>query len=121
MKKAVGDRIKRIREHKHIKRDHVADELDISNSAYAKIERGDTDVQVTRLYAIAKILKVNVADFFQDKNESYQAVDPAKQYGFATKSDIEELTQLVRQLALELEKLKNKMSDVPKAASRKRK
>jgi transcriptional regulator with XRE-family HTH domain len=121
VKKSVGDRIRRIRQSQNIKRDDVADELDISNSAYSKIERGETDVQVTRLESIAKILKVNVVDFFQDKRESLHAGDPGKQYGFATKGDIEELTHMMKDLKLEFEKLKIKMSDPKKQTVKKRK
>ena len=107
MKKAVGLRIKRIRENLSITRDDVADHLDITNSAYAKIERGDTDMSVTRLESIAGFLKVNVVDFFQDKKEIIYSEDPTK-YGFATKAEIEELTQMIKILRIEIEKLKGK-------------
>jgi transcriptional regulator with XRE-family HTH domain len=109
VKKSVGERIKRIRQGQNINRDDVADELDISNSAYSKIERGEIDPNVTRLYAIAKILKVNVIDFFQDKKDHLFSEEQNRNYGYASKGDIEELMQTVRLLKLEVEKLKNEL------------
>jgi len=114
VKKAVGARIKRIRESQDISRDDVADELEITNSAYAKIERGVTDVNVSRLESIAKILKVNVIDFFPDRKEHSLAVDPARQYGFATRHEVDELTQAIRLLREEIERLKNKIGETGK-------
>ena len=121
MKKSVGDRIRRIRQNQNIKRDHVADELEMSNSAYSKIERGETDVQVTRLEAIAKILKVNVVDFFLDKKEQLNLEDPSKNYGIATKIDIEELNLTIKQLRQEVEKLKSRLDEKKKVSSKRKK
>ena len=119
VKKAVGNRIRKIRENQDYSQSNMADELGIEPGTYAKIERGETDVQVTRLFAIAKILKVNVIDFFQDRKEP-ALEDPSKYYGFATKHDIEQLTHVIQKLSLEVEKLKNKM-EAPKKPFRKKK
>jgi transcriptional regulator with XRE-family HTH domain len=121
VKKIVGNRIRKIRESQDITQENVADELNITFGAYSKIERGITDPQVNRLYAIAKILKVNVVDFFQDKNDPAFAEDPFKKYGFATKTDVEELTLIIKQLKQEVEKLKGKMTDAKKQQSKKKK
>jgi len=45
----------------------MADELNISLSAYSKIERAATDPSVSRVTAIAKILEVEVTYFFQEQ------------------------------------------------------
>ncbi len=120
MKKVVGHRIRKIRENQDYSQTNMADELGIEPGTYAKIERGETDVQVTRLYAIAKILKVHVIEFFNDRKEpSFE--DPSKYYGFATKHDIEQLTHVIQKLSLEVEKLKNKMDAPKKQSIRKRK
>lgn len=120
MKKVVGNRIRKIREHQDYSQSNMADELGIEPGTYAKIERGETDVQVTRLYAIAKILKVNVIDFFQDKKEPSYSEDPLKNYGYASKGEIAELTEMIRQLKFEIERLKNRSGD-PKKPVKKRK
>jgi transcriptional regulator with XRE-family HTH domain len=99
----------------------MADELGIEPGTYAKIERGETDVQVTRLFAIAKILKVNITEFFQDKRELSFFEDTFKDYGFATKHDVEQLAHSIQKLFLEFEKLKNKMEGVKKPPTKKKK
>jgi transcriptional regulator with XRE-family HTH domain len=106
VKKEVGERIRRIRTTLNKTRDDVADQLNISNSAYAKIERGETDVQVSRLDALAKLFKVDVIDFFRDKKSLQMEEESSRQYGLATKEDIEQLTQTIRLLKQEIERLK---------------
>jgi transcriptional regulator with XRE-family HTH domain len=121
VKKIVGNRIRKIREEQSFTQENIADELNITHGAYSKIERGETDVQVTRLYDIAKILKVEVVDFFKEKKEPSFAEDQLKNYGFATKKDIEELTLIMRQLKQELEKLKGKIGEPKKQVLKKKK
>jgi transcriptional regulator with XRE-family HTH domain len=121
VKKVVGNRIRKIREGKEITIKYMAGELEMTASAYYKIERGEINIGVSRLESIAKILKVSVVDFFQDKKEPSFAEDPLKNYGFATKADIEQLTQMMKQLKTEFENLKNKMGRSTKPASKKRK
>lgn len=92
MKKEVGNRIKKIRINLDITRDDVADQLNISNSAYAKIERGDTDMNVSHLDTIAKFFKVEISDFFPGKKATVPMEENPNKYGYATKDDIEQLT-----------------------------
>ncbi len=119
MKKTVGNRIRKIRLSQSFTQENVAAELGIEPGTYAKIERGETDVQVTRLFEIAKILKVNVMEFLQDRKEP-AFEDPLKHYGFATKQDVDQLSHLIQKLSLEVEKLKNKL-DASAKSSRKKK
>lgn len=44
---------------------YIAGKLGISQNAYSKIESGQTNFTVKRLYEIAYILETNVADFIQ--------------------------------------------------------
>jgi transcriptional regulator with XRE-family HTH domain len=44
---------------------YIAGKLGISQNAYSKIESGQTNFTVKRLYEIAHILETNVADFIQ--------------------------------------------------------
>ena len=114
MKKEVGNRIKKMRINLDITRDDVADQLNISNSAYAKIERGDTDMNVSHLDKIAKFFKVDIADFFPDRKLALPMEDKPNKYGYATKDDIEQLTRVINQLKIEVEKLKTKNIPVKK-------
>jgi len=62
--------IKKIRELKNLTRDYVAAELEMSTSGYGKIERGEIDLTVSKLYKIASILNVSITDllFFDVSN-----------------------------------------------------
>lgn len=72
----VYKNIKKIRELKNLTREYVADELEMSTSGYGKIERGEVDLTVSKLFKIAIVLNVtiefifkfDVSNFF---NESY--------------------------------------------------
>lgn len=66
MKKEIGKRIRGIREEKKFNQAGMADQLGITPGAYAKIERGETDPSITRLFEIAKILKVDIQHLLDD-------------------------------------------------------
>lgn len=109
MKKNIGDRIRKIRESMELTQENMADELGITFGAYSKIERGQTDPNTTRLMQIAKILKVNVTEFFEEKAGAL-AAEEMMNYGFAAKEDVEILTKLVQSLAKEIEQMKQQLA-----------
>lgn len=61
MNKVIGERIRIQRVSKSLSQENIANELDLSIGAYSNIERGKTEISVSRLYRIAKILKINPA------------------------------------------------------------
>jgi transcriptional regulator with XRE-family HTH domain len=63
----IGTRIRRIRINKDHTQDDMAKALDLTVGAYAKIERGETDPSATRLFELAKILKVDIVAFLKDE------------------------------------------------------
>ena len=64
--KEVGYRIRKIRESKDFNQQQIADKLEITAGAYAKIERGETDPSISRLFEIAQIFKVDIITLVQD-------------------------------------------------------
>ena len=98
----------------------MAGELGISKSAYSKIERAITDPSVGRIAAIAKILEVDVTYFFQDPNTPpHKAEDQTKVYGYASKADIEELTNIINKLKQEVASLKAGLQKIPAKTKKK--
>ena len=59
--KEIGNNIQKIREEKRIERKAVAKNLDISPQAFGEIENGHVDLNVSRLFEIAKYLEVPFA------------------------------------------------------------
>lgn len=97
----------------------MAAELDITPGAYAKIERGETDPSATRLLRIAEILGVDVTSFFKDSTVASQVQQSAHQpYGAASKEELEQLAQLVRQLSQEIDKLKTQIKPVGRSTKK---
>jgi len=103
---SIGQHIRKIRQSKDLSQENMADELGISKGAYSKMERGITDIPLSRLLSIAKVLEVEVSEFFKTGKTISKAEDSEKNYGFATKGDIEELAHMIGKLAKEIESLK---------------
>jgi transcriptional regulator with XRE-family HTH domain len=59
VKKLIAERIRLHRLSKSLSQQNIADELQITVAAYSKIERGITDVSVSRVYKIADILGID--------------------------------------------------------------
>jgi transcriptional regulator with XRE-family HTH domain len=98
----VGYRIRKIREAKDFNQQDIADKLKITSGAYAKIERGETDPSISRLFEIAAVLKTDIMALVKDAPEA---------------ADI--YTQL-KTLTKDVEQLKKEMAGVKKPAAKKK-
>lgn len=58
----VGEKIKKIRELRNFTQEYMADRLEMTQAGYSKIERGQTDLSMSKLDEIAKVLEVRVED-----------------------------------------------------------
>ncbi len=118
MNKTIAQKIRRLRQNRDLSQDNMADELGITKGAYSKIERGVTAISVDRLEQIANILKVAIHLFFQDTKDIPLAEEHLPEYGFATKSDIEELTRMITAFREELNSMKKEVTPAtPKKGS----
>lgn len=70
MQKGVYKKIKQIREEKHFSQEYMALSLDISQSYYAKIEKGQKELTLSRLFKISKLLDINLSLLFQEITEA---------------------------------------------------
>jgi transcriptional regulator with XRE-family HTH domain len=57
----IIDNIKKFRELKSLTRDEVADKMEMSVSGYSKLERGEVELTLSKLYRISEILEVSVS------------------------------------------------------------
>ncbi|MDM8564656.1 helix-turn-helix transcriptional regulator [Candidatus Halobeggiatoa sp. HSG11] len=66
----IYEKIKFLRQHKGWSQEEMAEKLQMSVSGYANIERGLTDVQISRLEQVSEILGINVLELlsFGEKN-----------------------------------------------------
>ena len=58
----VGEKIKKIRELKNYTQEYVANSLGMTQSAYSKIEKGDSDISYSKLEKVAEILQLRPED-----------------------------------------------------------
>lgn len=65
----VNEKIKKIRELKDLSQEQVAEKLGLATSSYSKIERGVTNISLTRLEEIAQIFNINATDLLENSNQ----------------------------------------------------
>jgi transcriptional regulator with XRE-family HTH domain len=120
----VCEKIHFLRQLKNWSQEEMASKLEMSVNGYAKIERGETDVPVSRLEQIAKVFEVELVELlsFGEKNIFYVTGDNTLtnsccQFGnnthFTSQPDqermqfeIEKLNLIVQQQMKEIECLK---------------
>ena len=59
--KTIAEKIRLLRLQHGLSQENLADTLSISTTAYGDIERGKTDLTLSRLHQIAEVFKINVA------------------------------------------------------------
>ena len=64
LKKLVGQRLQLLRLERNLTQDQMSEKLNLSTSAYCKIEYGETDLTLTRLNKIADILNMSAVELF---------------------------------------------------------
>jgi len=62
---SVNEKIRLIRETKGLTQEQVAEKLKMSSSAYGNIERGDSDIKLSRLEKIAESLDIKLSELFE--------------------------------------------------------
>lgn len=110
----VYDNIKRFRELKNISRQQMADDLDLSLSGYAKLERGEIDITISRINQIASLLGIDVSQLLNfDASQIFNLNNNKLVQGVGTKANTvhyhtdEYLVKYVKVLEQEIERLKS--------------
>ncbi|MEY5049757.1 MAG: hypothetical protein RLZZ175_3116 [Bacteroidota bacterium] len=67
---SIGFKIKKLRELKNYTQEYMAEKLNISQSTYARFEKDDSDVTISKLQQIAEVLEVTLNDIL-DFNSQY--------------------------------------------------
>jgi transcriptional regulator with XRE-family HTH domain len=62
---SVHEKIRLIRETKGLTQEQLAEKLKMSPSAYGDIERGDSDIKLSRLKKIAESLELKLSELFE--------------------------------------------------------
>lgn len=67
MNNTVSKNIKKYRDFKGFSQEYMAEQMNLTQSAYAKIENTETKLTIDRLNEISKILEVDIANLLEQK------------------------------------------------------
>lgn len=116
MKHKVADKIRKARLIKGLSQQNMADELDITVAAYSNIERGVTDISVTRLIQISGILGVHPHSFIvledAESNMLNENINPVENYGSNLTNQMYSLIQQFQHLQANLERIENELNEL---------
>jgi transcriptional regulator with XRE-family HTH domain len=111
MKEAI-ENIKKFRELKNITREDLADKLEMSLSGYSKLERGEVELTVSKLYRISEILEVSVSQILNfDASQIFTMNNNQNAFGYIREQhnayNDQYKDKYIKMLEAEVERLKN--------------
>jgi transcriptional regulator with XRE-family HTH domain len=116
-------KLKLIRSVKNWTQEEVAEKLGISIHAYAKIERGETDVNLSRLQQIAEVMEIELSQLFGldeknvfnstgDNNTQCQNVNLPSTELIECKHELEKANLMIEEQGREIDYLKQQVNDL---------
>ena len=66
----LPNKLKLIRSSKNWTQEEIAEKLKISTHAYAKIERGETDIHLSRLKQLAKVMEIELSQLLDSDEKN---------------------------------------------------
>ena len=72
LRKYAGNIIKKLREHKNMTQDELAEELNTTRQAVSRYENGDRGVNQDLLFKLSNIFRVPIDEFFPPINTIYK-------------------------------------------------
>jgi transcriptional regulator with XRE-family HTH domain len=101
--KDLGQKIKKIRRLKGFKRADMAKELQISLSAYSRIEKEEVKIYLETLDKLAKVFKMEIKDILNfDENAGFTTNNKSKKH-VAKTNDFETVKKLLIQINKKLD------------------
>jgi len=103
MKTSIEEKIRLHRLQRGLSQENMADLLNLSTTAYGDIERGKTDLTLSRLNQIAKVLELSPMALLSDEPIAVQAVESKPDD--SALHEVERLQLVVEKQQVELDKL----------------
>jgi len=108
----IGSKIRQIREIRGFSQEYIANELGITQPSYARLEKEDERISITRLINIAEILKTSVAELINEKAgkiiNQQNSENPSAYVDTIINADKEHILTLKDEILFLREQLKNK-------------
>ncbi len=109
--------IRKFRELKSITREWIAGELDMSVSGYSKLERGEVDITLSKIYRIAEVLQVNPEQLLSfDAAQVFNISNNRQVNGLASRAETINFYEdsyadkYIKLLEAEIERLRNELA-----------
>ncbi len=106
---SVNEKIRLVREAKGWTQEEVADKLQMSGNGYGDIERGETDIKLSRLFQLAELFEMKPAEFFQPSektNVNVRVKQHRSSFYMSSQNETETLKFVIEQKDKEIELLK---------------
>ncbi len=117
VKQKIGSNIKKLRLEKNIPTKQVCTDLELSQSAYSNIEKGLTDISITRILQIADYFQVNYTEILSLEKVTNYYINPTdNSTGIQnnncqiTNKDVDSLTVTIDNLKDEIKYLREQNS-----------
>jgi transcriptional regulator with XRE-family HTH domain len=114
----VFENIRKFRELRSLTRDALADELGMSLSGYSKLERGEVEITLSRIYKIAQVLEVSLDQLLNfDASQIFNVSNNQHVQGLGSKANVinyygdDYREKYIRILEQEVERLKKNLND----------
>lgn len=124
LSKKIGEKFKALRTERGLTQEIIADKLDISVSAYAKLERAETEITVTKMEQIALLYGLKVLDLvtsesqptynFNNTNNHEVVYQGNFQQDVVTKEELAQLKTQVALLDIAIQRICTKLDGVEK-------
>lgn len=66
---AIHDKIRELRQKKHLTQEQVAELINMSKNGYANMERGQTSININRLEKIAEVFGVDILELLNSSKD----------------------------------------------------
>lgn len=110
--KRIGEQIRMIRLGKNMSLEAVSFELNVSVSTLSNLERGETEMTVSRLYEMLNYYNFDILNFFQNlqaNNSTTNIASDSFQAGYLQNdSKISKIEHEINQLKMEMLRLKDR-------------
>jgi transcriptional regulator with XRE-family HTH domain len=100
--RVLGQNIRRIRKENRLTQEDVADKARLNSSYYGRIERGEINVTIETLAAIAHALNVDIPEFFTGEASTVDVTRLQAEIGKAVKRLDTQRLRLLRDLLTHL-------------------
>ena len=98
MTTAVANKIKNLRKAKGYSQEEVAERLSISQSAYARIERGESHSWAAHLEKLSEIFEIKPEDLLSDDINNFNSLDQLGGFAFQNVGTINTINSLSEKL-----------------------